>query len=143
MSRNLQYATICLIRPKGVSDMKEILFQKLKVYPAFIYKLAGKYYFAGRWLCKECTDLDATDCCEMFMMFGHREPNQDSALYFNKVRAYSDFALEVPCDPAGAEAAIKELLDTLGDSDIQSLAKQLEDYENCHQMYSGPLPKIR
>lgn len=123
--------------------MKELLFNKLKVYPAFIYKLGNKYYFAGRWICKECTELDATDCCEMFLMFSHREPNQDSALYFNKVRAYSDFALEVPCNPAASEAAVKELLDGLSESELEKLARQVEAYENCHQMYSGPLPKIK
>ena len=123
--------------------MKELLSQKLKKYPAFIYRLDGKYYFAGRWICKECTDLDATDCCEMFLMFSHREPNQDSALYFNKVRAYSDFALEVPCDPAAAEAAVEALLSGLEDAELDNLAKQVDDYESCYQMYSGPLPKIQ
>lgn len=122
--------------------MKDALYKKLIKYPGFIYKIGFNYHFIGRWLCKECTELDATDCCEMFMMFSHREPNQDSAIYFNKVRAYSDFALEVPCDPVGSAAAVKDLIDSLSESELEKLANQVEDYESCHVMYSSTLPKI-
>lgn len=123
--------------------MTEELFRKLKTYPAFIYKIGQQYYFMGRWICKECTELDATDSCEMFAIFDHKEPNQDTALYFGKIRAYSDFALEAPCNPAATEAGIKKILESLNESELQNLSTQITDYENCYQIYTGPLPKIK
>lgn len=123
--------------------MTNELFQKLKTYPGFIYKIGTQYFFLGRWLCKECTELNATDCCEMFLMFDHNTPNQDTSLYFNKVRAYSDFALEVPCNPAASEAGIKKILEALSETELQNLNSQVNDYENCHLMYAGPLPKAK
>lgn len=123
--------------------MVEELFRKLKNYPGFIYKLGMEYHFMGRWLCKPCTEQDATDSCEMYLIFDHKEPNQDAALYFGKLRAYSDFALEVPCNPAASEAGIKAVLEGLSESELKDLALQVADYEACYTMYSGALPKLK
>ena len=38
------------------------MLETLLTLPGFIYQADGKYYFLGKWICKECTDVDATDC---------------------------------------------------------------------------------
>ena len=50
-------------------------------------------------------------------------------MYFNKLRAYSDFALEVPCNPAKTKANMTALIDSLSDSDRAFLKKQVQCFE--------------
>ena len=36
------------------------MLETLLTLPGFIYQADGKYYFLGKWICSECTDVDAT-----------------------------------------------------------------------------------
>ena len=45
-----------------------MLLEKLLKTPGFIYQIKGNYYFLGKWICKECTDTDATECVMMYQM---------------------------------------------------------------------------
>ena len=45
-----------------------MLLEEFLQQPGFIYEIDGKYYFLGKWICKECTELDATDSVSMYQM---------------------------------------------------------------------------
>ena len=42
------------------------MIEQLLSQPGFIYEINGKYYFLGKWICKECTEVDACDCVMMY-----------------------------------------------------------------------------
>ena len=44
------------------------MIEQLLSQPGFIYEINGKYYFLGKWICKECTEVDACDCVMMYNM---------------------------------------------------------------------------
>mgnify|MGYP000370503661 CR=1 FL=1 len=62
---------------------------------------------------KKCTDQDATDCVTMYQMCrtGGEEP--ETRTYFQKIRAFSDFALEVPYNPAKIADDMNMILESL------------------------------
>lgn len=76
-----------------------MLLEEFLQQPGFIYEINGKYYFLGKWICKECTELDATDSVSMYQMCRNQQEEKETNMYFQKIRAYSDFALEVPYNP--------------------------------------------
>ena len=45
-----------------------MLSERLLKLPGFIYEVNGDYYFLGKWICKACTDVEATDCVVMYQM---------------------------------------------------------------------------
>ena len=103
--------------------------ERLLKAPGFIYKINNKYYFLGKWICKECTDTDASDCVVMYDMCRRAHEEQETSLYFQKIRAYSDFALEVPCDLAGTRTAIAAFVEGLSDAEADALKKQIQQFE--------------
>ena len=58
---------------------------------------------------------------------GGEEP--DTNTYFQKIRAFSDFALEVPYNPAKIADDMKTLLEALSDDETAKLVKQVEYLE--------------
>ena len=56
-------------------------------------------------------------------------------MYFQKIRAYADFALEVPYNPAKINGDMTTLLENLSDSEISSLQKQLDNFEEDYEKY--------
>ena len=64
-----------------------MMVEKLLKLPGFLYDIGGRYYYLGKWICKECTDTEATDCVTMYHMCrnGHEEP--DTNLYFQKIHS--------------------------------------------------------
>ena len=44
------------------------MLEKLLTLPGFIYEADGAYYYLGKWICKECTNVDETDCVTMYQM---------------------------------------------------------------------------
>ena len=109
-----------------------MLLEKLLKTPGFIYQIKGNYYFLGKWICKECTNVDETDCVTMCRK-GQEEP--DTNMYFQKIRAYSDFALEIPYDPNKIRSDMALILDTLSEEEIKSLTQQVENVESDVQKY--------
>lgn len=89
--------------------MKSEITERILKYPGFLYELGGNYYYLGKWICKECTNVDASDCVFMYRMSRNAGEDNETNLYFQKIRAYADFALEVPYNPA----KIKEEMDAL------------------------------
>ncbi len=106
-----------------------MITEQLLRSPGFLYQIGNKYYYLGKWICKECTETDATDCVMMYHMCRSGKEEPDTAMYFNKLRAYSDFALEVPCNPAKTKADMTALIDSLSDSDRAFLKKQVQCFE--------------
>ena len=38
-----------------------MLTETLLKQPGFLYKIGQKHYYLGKWICKECTESDASD----------------------------------------------------------------------------------
>ena len=106
-----------------------MLSERILKLPGFLYQIGNNYYYLGKWICKECTDQNATDCVTMYQMCraGGEEP--DTNTYFQKIRAFSDFALEVPYNPAKIADDMKTLLEALSDDETAKLVKQVEYLE--------------
>ena len=105
------------------------MLETLLGLPGFIYQAGGTYYFLGKWICKECTDVDATDCVAMYQMCRDAKEEKEAPLYFQKIRAYSDFALEIPYDPEKIRTGIQSLLDSLSPEAAASLEKQIRQVQ--------------
>ena len=97
--------------------------------PGFLYQVSGKYYYLGKWICKECTDYNETDCVMMYEMGRSSKDINEMALYFNKMRAYSDFALEIPYNAAKIRQSMTELIDGLSESAKARLEEQIQHVE--------------
>lgn len=114
-----------------------MITEQLLQSPGFLYRIGNTHYYLGKWICKECTETDAADCVMMYHMCRSGGEEPDTGLYFNKLRAYSDFALEVPCNPAKTKADITALIGSLSDPDLTSLKTQLQYFEEDYGKYCG------
>ena len=45
-----------------------MLTERLLALAGFIYEVSGKYYYMGKWICKPCTETEATDSVAMYQM---------------------------------------------------------------------------
>ena len=102
--------------------------QLLKL-PGFIYEIEGKYYFLGKWICKECADTQATDSVVMYQMCRAGKEEPDTNMYFQKIRAFSDFALEVPFNPAKLKEDMAAVTGGLSEASLNSLKAQVQSFE--------------
>ena len=115
---------------RGLQEQEEYaMLETLLTLPGFIYQAGGNYYFLGKWICKECTDVDATDSVAMYQMCRDAKEEKNAALYFQKIRAYSDFALEIPYDPEKIKTDMAALLASLSDADRASPEKQISQVQ--------------
>lgn len=106
-----------------------MLLEEFLQQPGFIYEINGKYYFLGKWICKECTELDATDSVSMYQMCRNQQEEKETNMYFQKIRAYSDFALEVPYNPEKIKSDMQAILETLSDENTATLSEQLAGFK--------------
>lgn len=106
------------------------LLEEFKKNPGFVYRIGTDYYYIGKWICKPCIDEAVTDCHAMYEMCTGAGETVNAAFYFQKLRAYSEFALDIPYNPAKILEDQTALLDTLSDSDIQSLTEQLRYFHD-------------
>lgn len=113
-----------------------MLSEQLLKHPGFLYQIGSTYYYLGRWICKECTETDASDCVMMYHMCRSGQEEPDTCIYFNKIRAYSDFALEVPCNPAKVKADMNALIEGLSDSALTALEKEVQCFVDDYTKYS-------
>ncbi len=104
------------------------MLEQLLKQPGFIYEINGKYYFLGKWICKECTDVNASDCVVMYQMCrsGNEEP--ETNMYFQKIRAHSDFALEIPYNPVKIREDMSSILADLSEFASKSLQTQIDHF---------------
>lgn len=112
-----------------------MITEQLLRSPGFLYQIGDTHYYLGKWICKECTETDAADCVMMYHMCRGGKEEPDTAMYFNKLRAYSDFALEVPCNPAKTKADMTALIDSLSASKLASLKTQVQYFEEDYKKY--------
>ena len=112
-----------------------MLSTKLLTLPGFLYEINGSYYYLGKWICKECTDVEATDCVTMYKMCrsGHEEP--DTNMYFQKLRAHSDFALDIPYNAAKIKEDIAALVEGLSETSLKNLEMQVACVEEDLKKY--------
>lgn len=111
--------------------------ERILKYPGFIYEINQKFYFLGKWICKECTDTDATDCVFMYHMSRRQNEDKEASMYFHKIRAYSDFALEVPYNAVAIEQNLTELINSLSDAETEKLNQQIKMFEEDYPKYCG------
>lgn len=104
------------------------MLEQLLSKPGFLYEVDGKYYFLGKWICKECTETDASDCVMMYQMCRSEGEEKNTNLYFQKLRAYSDFALEVPYNPVLIRSNMEALLTSCSETALQKLEQQFTDF---------------
>ena len=112
-----------------------MLAEKLLKSPGFIYQVSGNYYYLGKWIYKECADTDATDSVVMYNMCRNSGEEPETNLYFQKIRAFSDFALEVPYDPEKIKKEIETLTNGLSDSEQKSLETQYQHFVEDLEKY--------
>lgn len=120
---------------ESFQEVYSMLTEQLLKYPGFLYQVGGTYYYLGKWICKECTETDATDCVMMYHMCRSGQEEPDTCMYFNKIRAYSDFALEAPCNPAKVKTDMNALLEGLSASALASLEKEVQCFADDYIKY--------
>ena len=98
-----------------------MLTERLLTLAGFIYEVSGKYYYMGKWICKPCTETEATDSAAMYQM----------------CRAFSDFALEVPYNPEKIKADLIAIEESLSDTELESLKTQIDHFEEDIVKYCG------
>ena len=59
----------------------------------------------------------------------HEEP--DTNIYFQKLRAFSDFAVEVACNPAKRKEDLTALVNGLSTEDLTKLQEQVAFFEEA------------
>lgn len=100
------------------------MLEQLLNSSGFIYEINNRYYFLGKWICKECTDIEASDCVTMYHMCREADEAPEAAMYFQKIRAHSDFALDIPYNPVKIREDMEILLNNLSDSELKKLERQ-------------------
>jgi len=114
-----------------------MMTERILTYPGFLYELGGTHYFLGKWICRECKDVDATDCAFMYRMSRRAKEEPETKMYFQKIRAFADFALEVPYNPARIKENLTALAGHLSDAETASLQEQLDSFEEDYRKYCG------
>lgn len=107
--------------------------------PGFLYRIGYDYYYLGKWICEKCDDTGATDSHFMYELALKEQNAADMGLYFQRLRAYSDFALIPPFNAARVHGSQDRLLGLLSDEQLQELQNQIEDFKSCHVRFAGPL----
>lgn len=113
------------------------MLEQLLSSAGFIYNIQGTHYYLGKWICKPCTDTGATDCVMMYEMCRNSREEQETAMYYHKIRAYSDFALEIPYNPVQIREDMRNLLEGLDDADQAKLKLQLQHFLEDTTKYCG------
>ena len=105
--------------------------------PGFLYQVSGKYYYLGKWICKECDDVQATDDSFMYTMCRKEQEEPNTNMYFQKLRAHADFALEIPYNPVKIKTDLEELLNGLSDTQKGNLENQFSNFKEDLEKYLG------
>ncbi len=105
------------------------MLERLLKQPGFIYEINGQYYFLGKWICKESLDVNANDFVFMYQMCRRSQDENETAMYFHKIRACADFALEIPYNPVKIKSDMEAILANLSDNAKASLERQINNFE--------------
>ena len=105
------------------------MLERLLKQPGFIYEINGSYYFLGKWICKESLDVNANDFVFMYQMCRRSKDDPETPLYFHKIRACADFALEIPYNPVKIKSDMEAILASLSETAKVSLERQIQAFE--------------
>lgn len=105
--------------------------------PGFVYRIGTNYYYIGKWICQKCDNTDAADSHFMYEMALKEQDLSDLNLYYQRLRAYSDFALVPPFNAAAVQESQDHLLASLSDSQKEDLQKQMEDFQFCFSKFNN------
>ena len=105
------------------------MLERLLKQPGFIYEINGQYYFLGKWICKESLDVNANDFVFMYQMCRRSQDDPETAMYFHKIRACADFALEIPYNPVKIKNDMEAILTCLSETAKASLERQINYFE--------------
>ena len=100
--------------------------EQLLSLPGFLYDVGGDFYYLGKWICKKCEDTSASDCIPMYHMCRENNEEPDTIMYFHKIRAFSDFALDIPYNPEKIKTDIQTLISGLSDAQKTRLNEQIK-----------------
>lgn len=109
--------------------------ERLIKQPGFLYQIGNTYYYLGKWICKECKDIEATDCVMMYEICRSAGEESETGMYFQKIRAHSDFALDIPYNSIKIQDDITSLIERLSNDEKKNLENQLERFEIDIQRY--------
>lgn len=115
------------------------MLERLLKYPGFIYHVGKTDYYLGKWICRECTDINATDYIVMYDMCRNAGEDEETGMYFHKIRACCDFALEIPYNPAKIRREMETLITGLSENERTLLEQQLMRFEEDFPRYCGVL----
>ena len=113
------------------------MLERLLKQPGFIYEIDGNYYFLGKWICKKSLDVNANDFVFMYQMCRRSHEEPDTNMYFQKIRACSDFALEIPYNPVKIRTDMENILANMSDFAKKSLERQIQNFEEDLPKYCG------
>ena len=105
------------------------MLERLLKQPGFIYEINGSYYFLGKWICKESLDVNANDFVFMYQMCRRSKDDPETPIYFHKIRACADFALEIPYNPVKIKSDMEAILAYLSETAKASLERQINNFE--------------
>lgn len=111
------------------------MLEQLLKQPGFIYEIDGTYYFLGKWICKACTDESACDCVFMYNMCRRSKEEPETNMYFQRIRAYSDFALEIPYNAGKIREDMSAILGDLSETTRKALEKQIQTFSEDLEKY--------
>lgn len=109
--------------------------ERLLKLPGFLYKLDNGCYYLGKWICRKCTDTEAADCLAMYEICRAGKEEPDTDMYFQKIRAFADFALEVPYNAAKIKEDMIALAHALSVQEQEKLETQISRFEEDLQKY--------
>jgi len=81
--------------------------------------------------------VQATDDAFMYDMCRNEQEEPNTNMYFQKLRAHADFALEIPYNPVKIKTDIENLLNELSDAQKSNLEKQLANFKEDLFKYLG------
>lgn len=83
--------------------------------------------------------MDVTDCHAMYEICSSAGEAAETALYFQRLRAYSDFALDIPYNQAMIQKNLGILLKHLTSHEQDELKSQLDRFARDFEAFCGPL----
>lgn len=105
--------------------------------PGFLYRIGSEYYYLGKWICLKCENTDASDTHFMYELSLKEKHSPELNLYFQRLRAYSDFALIPPFNAAAVRDSQDRLLESLSDIQQEDLKRQIESFQSCAVRFAG------
>lgn len=112
------------------------MIEQLLSQPGFIYEINGKYYFLGKWICKECTEVDACDCVMMYNMCRSSNEKNETASIFRKCVPTAILHWKFHIILTQVRSDMEALLDSLSESALSRLQAQCDAFVEDLERYA-------